>query len=151
MMFEEGHPIISHSDWKGFCASQKSLKDFPSHLIGEVIDRDEARLPNWFVPLARGVAIASDALLRKVDHRPGMRRPRGWRETSPEYFVWNIDWNSFLLVRESDETGLWTVERLLEERAVMWMTLRYWFTYSDQHRFLLGAINPQCGSLCIAM
>ncbi len=112
MMFEEGHPIISHSDWKGFCASQKSLKDFPSHLIGEVIDRDEARLPNWFVPLARGVAIASDALLRKVDHRPGMRRPRGWRETSPEYFVWNIDWNSFLLVRESDETGLWTVERL---------------------------------------
>lgn len=112
MLFEEGHPIISHSDWKDFCASQKSLKVFPSHLIDEVIDRDEARLPNWFVPLARGVAIASDALLRKAGHRDGLYRPRGWRETSPEYFVRNLDWNCYLLVRESDETDLWTIERL---------------------------------------
>ena len=71
MMFEEGHPIISLSAWKGFCAWEKSLKGFPSRLIDEMVDRNECGcLPDWFVPLAYGVAIASDALLRKAGHRP---------------------------------------------------------------------------------
>jgi hypothetical protein len=46
-----------------------------------------------------------------------MRQPPGWRETKPDYFKHYIDSDdrastSFLLVRESDETGLWTIERL---------------------------------------
>ena len=116
MMFEEFHPIIPLSDWQGFKSWPKSCKEFPLNLIDEVIDRDESRLPKWFVPLARGVAIASDALLRAAGHRDRMHRPRGWRETSPDNFVREIGWDSFLLVRESDETGLWTVERLGADR-----------------------------------
>ena len=116
MMFEEGHPNVTLEDWQAFIHWQNSLKGFPSRLIDEMIDRDEARLPKWFVPLARGVAIASDALLREAGHRDGLHRPRGWRETSPQYFVRDLDWRRSLLVRESDETGLWTVERFSEPR-----------------------------------
>ena len=88
MMFEEGHPIISLSAWKGFCAWEKSLKGFPSRLIDEMVDRNECGcLPDWFVPLAYGVAIASDALLRKAGHPDGLYRPRGWQEARPRLLL----------------------------------------------------------------
>jgi hypothetical protein len=78
----------------------------------EVIDRSEINLPDWFVPLARGVAIAGDRLLHLAGHEHGLYRPRGWWEKSPHYFLKNIDWASSLLVRDCVKSGLWTVERL---------------------------------------
>jgi hypothetical protein len=106
MLNDLEHPNVSLSDW------QKFRMEFFPRLIEQVLDRDEARLPEWFVPLARGVAIASDTLLRKAGYRHGMHRPRGWCETLPEYFKWKISCDNFLLVRANDDTGLWTVERL---------------------------------------
>jgi hypothetical protein len=113
MMLEDGHPIATQVDWAKF-RTQHSR-----YLISEVINRRECCIPDWFVPLARGAAIASDTLLRTVGHRDGMYRPRGWIESSPDYFVRFKDHlapNCSLMVRECDNTSLWTVERLGEMR-----------------------------------
>ncbi len=76
MMHEDGHPNVTLSDWQAFVAWQKSRVS-PSP-IEEVVDRNETGcLPDWFVPLARGIAIASDDLLREAGHHHGMYRPRG--------------------------------------------------------------------------
>jgi hypothetical protein len=111
-MFEEAHPNVSLSDWRAFVAAETSRQS----LIAEVVDRKDCRIPPWFVPLARGMAVASDRLLRSVGYRPGMACPSGWWEQSPEYFLWRIRFDCFLMVRECGETNLWTVERLWEER-----------------------------------
>jgi hypothetical protein len=60
MFYDADHPDVSLSDWRTF------VRECPSDLIVELIDRSEIGLPDWFVPLARGVGIASDALLRKA-------------------------------------------------------------------------------------
>jgi len=106
MFYDIDQPNVTLSDW------QKFRNEFGLRPIKQVIDRDEACLPEWFVPLARGVAIASDTLLRKAGHQHGMDRPDGWSENSPGYFVQYISRRSFLLVRKCEETGLWTIERL---------------------------------------
>ena len=107
MFYDVERPEITLLEWERFC------EEFPPHLIEDVIDRDKACLPDWFMPLAWGVAIASDELLREAGHRRAMRQPPGWRETTPHSFKHVIVIGvSFLLVRESDETGLWTIERL---------------------------------------
>ena len=111
MFYDLERPEITLLEWERF------YEEFPLRLIEDVIDRDKACLPDWFMPRAWGVAIASDELLREAGHRDGMRQPPGWRETKPHSFKHALDgdnWNpeSFLLVRESDETGLWTIERL---------------------------------------
>ena len=76
MFYDVDHPDVPLSEWPSF------LKELPPHLIAEVIDRSKVGLPNWFVPFARGVAIASDALLREAGHRHGMHRPPGWLKTA---------------------------------------------------------------------
>jgi hypothetical protein len=48
---EPGHPNVAPSDWEAF------RKGFSPFSFAEVIDRSELDLPDWFVPLARGVAI----------------------------------------------------------------------------------------------
>ena len=75
------HPHIPLSGWQTF------RKEFSPYLIKEVIDRSEIKLPDWFVPLARGVAIASDHLLHRAGYRPGSYRPRGWRKTECDVFI----------------------------------------------------------------
>ena len=109
MFNDVDHPNVTLAEWQDFIAREKSCKEHP--LLDEVIDRSQCCVANWFVPLARGAAVASDTLLRKVGHRPGMGRPRGWHETSPDYFVHHVGLST-LMVRECDETNLWTVERL---------------------------------------
>jgi hypothetical protein len=109
MTDEIEYPNVTRSDWHKFS------QEFWPRPIDQVIDRNEARLPDWLVPWARGVAIASDTLLRNAGYRPGMHRPHGWDETSPRYFVREMGRTS-LLVRASDDTGLWTIERLGETR-----------------------------------
>jgi hypothetical protein len=107
MFYDVDRPEITLLEWERFC------EEFPPHLIEHALDRDKTGLPDWFMPLAWGVAIASDELLREAGHRDGMRQPPGWCETTPHYFEYAMEWpGNFLLVRDSEETGLWTIERL---------------------------------------
>ena len=46
MFYDVDHPNVSLSEWQSF------LKDLPTHLIAEVIDRSRIGLPDWFVPFA---------------------------------------------------------------------------------------------------
>ena len=69
MFNDADHPNIGLSDWTNF------RKDFSPYRFAEVIDRSALNLPDWFVPLARGAAVPSDVVQRKVGCRPGSRRP----------------------------------------------------------------------------
>jgi len=110
------HPNVTLAEWRKF------QREFPPSLIKEVLDRSETLLPPWFMPLARGAAIPSDELLRQAGHYEGKPRPRGWNERGPNYFDRIFGepapsgWRSFLVVRESDLSGLWTIERLWATR-----------------------------------
>jgi hypothetical protein len=106
MFNDVGFPNVSATDWQNF------RNRFWPRPIEQVIGRDEAGLPDWFVPLARGVAIAGDRLLHVAGNDRGVRRPLGWRKTKPGYFKKEIGWDNFLLVRDCVKSGLWTVERL---------------------------------------
>src|SRR5271170_5622186 len=97
-MFDDvEYPNVTVSDWETF------HKDFPRSLIDEVIDRNEARLPNWFLPLARGVAIASDELLRQAGYHEERYQPRGWRETSSDFFQKGVGKKSLIVCRCNDD------------------------------------------------
>jgi hypothetical protein len=48
VMYEGGHPDTPPTDWGKF------RKGFSPYLIGEVLGPEDAKLPDWFVPLARG-------------------------------------------------------------------------------------------------
>jgi hypothetical protein len=108
MAYPKRHPDIAPSDWEAI------VKEFPSHLVDEVIDRSETDLPPWFVPLARAVAIPSNYLLSEVGHRSGSRAPRGWLRLRNEGFTrWGIDVERSLWVRPCGVRpcgDLWTVE-----------------------------------------
>jgi hypothetical protein len=114
MLYDLTHSHVSLSDWQTFD------KEF-SPLIDEVIDREEAKLPNWLVPVAHGVFTASNALLRTAGHRDGMRHPPGWRESDDDVYIRDVDpvdsdncrW---LLVRQCFVDGLWMVERWTRKR-----------------------------------
>jgi hypothetical protein len=109
MMFEEGHPNVTLEDWQAFIEWQKICKQWS--VIDKVIDRSECCIPDWFVPLARGVAIASDALMRRVGQHPGSDPPH-WLKFGPDCFggLFCSDCTS-LEVRKFEGTNLWTVER----------------------------------------
>jgi hypothetical protein len=104
--------IVTREKW------EEIKKKFPRHFIGEVVERQECCLPVWFVPFARGVAIASDWLLKAVRHYPGRSLPRNWEEPAADCFLQVkvpkdiFDPKGVLLVRECGETNLWTIERL---------------------------------------
>ena len=71
-------------DWqslKGYDAPS-----FPRSLIGDVIDRSEAGLPDWFAPWAPGVVIAGSYLLEAAGYKPGPAlRKRGWSRREDAY------------------------------------------------------------------
>jgi hypothetical protein len=50
MLYNLNHSHVSLSDW------QKFGREF-SPLVGEVIDREATKLPDWFVPFALGVSL----------------------------------------------------------------------------------------------
>ena len=77
MKLEDGYPNVSLSDWQAFKAGQKVGK--PLSDFDEVIDRRQLNLPDSFLPLARGGAVASTTLLRKAGYRPGTRQSQCWR------------------------------------------------------------------------
>jgi hypothetical protein len=115
MIYDVDHPHIPLSDWQTF------RKEFSRYLIKEVIDRGEIALPDWFVPLARGVAIASDHLLHKARYRAGSYRPRGWRKTECDVFIRcpvadkEMSFAN-LTVRQYANQSWWTIERYCEGR-----------------------------------
>ena len=109
MRIEDGHPDVSLKDWRRFIDGQ--LVCGPLALINENIDRSECCIPNWFIPLARGAAIASATLLRLAGHSPGMGRPNGWHETSADCFL-QLAVGGVLMVRMCWPANLWTVEWL---------------------------------------
>src|SRR5258708_5742112 len=108
MVSDDCHPDVSLSDWERF---RNTVSPF---LIEKVLDRSETRLPNWYLPLARGAATPSSYLLRRAGYRTGSRRARGWiKRRSDELFkgvgrdclivrrckpFWRIAW----------DTGAWT-------------------------------------------
>ena len=55
MVHDECHPHVSLSDWKEHCSWSSP------HPFEEVLDRSEARLPDRYLPLARGAAIPTNA------------------------------------------------------------------------------------------
>jgi hypothetical protein len=149
MLYHLEQPHVSLSDW------QKFDREF-SPLIGEVIGRSEAKLPDWLVPVAHGVFTASDALLRKAGHRDGMRRPRGWREAIGN----DADG---VYVRQSIRSiclisgGSWSGS--VSFRACGWSSagpkdggiqaqMRSSSTNSGQRQSSLGAVRRRCGSPC---
>ena len=113
MFYDEDHPNVTLSDWQAFVVSETARQS----LVAEVVDRSDCRcLPTWFVPLARGVAIASDALLHQAGHHDGMSRPRDWRKVSRHCYSRVIGgggfrWLNTLAVRRCDKHEWWVIER----------------------------------------
>jgi hypothetical protein len=120
MFYDTDHPNVSLSDWESF------LRELPSDLIAEIIDQSKIGLPDWFVPVARGVGVASDTLLLKAGHRHGMRRPRDWRFAGHRHALMSrpCSWRTTccevfrldvgpttLAARRCCDQGLWTIER----------------------------------------
>jgi hypothetical protein len=104
MFRDEGHPDVSLSDWNTFRG------EFSGYLLEEVIDRGDIKLPDWVLPLARGVAIPSPYLLNSAGYRPGLRRPKGWRKRHCDVYYKDIGSDS-LVVRGYHGHHLWHVER----------------------------------------
>jgi hypothetical protein len=138
MSFEDRHhPKVSPEDWRKFKAYQESCKTFPSHPIDVVIDRDECGfmpyrfmpyrfmpyrfMPYCYVPRARGVVIASNALLRQAGHTDGMRRPRDWRQIHRDGYKkvlgdsgsWTLD--ALYVMRCNKRRQLWMMERRISD------------------------------------
>jgi hypothetical protein len=103
MLHNKDQSKVPLSDWETF------QKGFSPFLIEEVVDREKIELPDWFTPPARGVAIASTHLLKRVGYHCGMRRPPNWFTTRPYYFRLPLS-DRNLLVRQCSHR-LWTVER----------------------------------------
>ena len=70
--YDECHPDVPCSDWDAFC---KWVSPYP---FEKVLDRNSANLPDWFVPLARGAAIAGPRLLHMAGYRTGLYLAPGW-------------------------------------------------------------------------
>ncbi len=50
------------------------------------LDRDQAKIPSYYLPEAPGVAIAGNAILRAIGYRPGSKRPSDWFKHNPGVF-----------------------------------------------------------------
>jgi hypothetical protein len=108
MRFAEGHSDIPLAEWEEF--RRRILSQSPS-IVDEMLDRAALPgLPPWFLPLARGGAVASDHLLRRAGYHPGSHPPVDWKKIHRDVFVKYTDGKK-LMVRGGCKKGLWTVER----------------------------------------
>lgn len=117
MIYEPEHPDTRPEDWAAF------VKQLPPLLIGRVIGRDVAALPSSFLPLARGVAIASDLFLRKAGYAPGSYRPRGWKRLSRGSFRIHPWPGSYILLVQR-YGKFWSIQRVARGQT---QTLVFWF------------------------
>jgi hypothetical protein len=103
------HPKTTLADWNSF------QKEFSPYLFESVIDRRAAQLPEYFVPLARGAAIASPHLLHNAGYRPGFGLCQANHTTAgPDECHLEL-WYGSAVVRRFG--FLWTVEWWVEDRA----------------------------------
>jgi hypothetical protein len=135
MADEMCHSDTSPSDWELF------VREPPPNLIHKVIDRSEVDLPEWFCPLARGVATASDYLIRKTGYRSGSGRPRDWLSWSRDSFIRYVD--SGYSCRPS-------MRQVVDRGAALVgadgaCVTRCWFFASAPRPFSLQVANRPCG------
>jgi hypothetical protein len=104
MFRDEGHPDVSLSDWKTF------QREFSPYLIEEVVARSSIKLPDWFMPLARGIAIPSSYLLGRAGYRSGSYRASGWSKPHCDVLSKDIGPDS-LIVRGYCGQPFWQIER----------------------------------------
>ena len=71
MFYDANRPDIRLSDW------DRLREKFPGGLISQLLNREDAGVPDWFMPMAWGIAIASDELLRDAGNMP----TSSWQET----------------------------------------------------------------------
>jgi hypothetical protein len=102
MFLDDEHPHVSLPDFDAF---QKWV--FP-YLIENMLDRNSADLPDWFVPLARGAATPSRYLLRMAGYGRGYRRPPGWHK-EPSGALFKEFYRECLVVVPG--RTLWRIER----------------------------------------
>jgi hypothetical protein len=92
MVYDDCHPDVSLRDWEAF-------RDWVSpHPFDQVLDRRQARLPNWYLP-SRGAAIASPYLLRMAGYRTGRHRVRGWRKNNAEELYKDLGRDRLIVTR----------------------------------------------------
>jgi hypothetical protein len=100
MIYKPTHSNTSLADWRSFC------KDVPSFRFGQVIDRSELKIPDHLVPLARGAAIPSDALL---DRCCPWLEAISWRSaSSPDFLTFTFGFQGLFVQKFGD---LWTIGR----------------------------------------
>jgi hypothetical protein len=112
-IFEIGNADIPLSEWEAFRATP------PRDLVAEVIDRSETELPAYCVPLARGVAVASDALVHRAGYRSGSPRPRRWLPLRADC---SRGWDGVALVSEARHGDLLYTRRYGDLWNVEWAT-----------------------------
>jgi hypothetical protein len=107
---DPGHPDTTLADWSTF------QKEASPYLIDKIIDRRATHLPVWFVPLARGAAIASSCLLSNAGYRPGMGLcPVARTRMEPRAIELEVDGDNRLVVRRYGR--LWTAEWWNDDRC----------------------------------
>jgi hypothetical protein len=115
MIYADGHPDVPLPEWEKF------RKNFPRRLIREVVDRDRILLPDWFLPLARGCAFASDQLLFKCGHFvPTDELPGSYQANIDVFLKRNVadkqNVIATLAVRQYAGQDWWSIERYCEDR-----------------------------------
>src|SRR6185312_12024054 len=107
------HPDTTLADWNAFKTASSP------YLIDKVVDRSATHLPDWFVPLARGAAIASSYLLSKAGYRQGMGLcpvARTMIKRDARYL--EVDGDNRLVLRRYGR--LWSVEWWNDDRRQMY-------------------------------
>jgi hypothetical protein len=103
MFLDDEHPDIPLPDWDAF-------KRWGSpYLIEEILDRNSANLPDWFVPLARGAATPSRYLLRHAGYSRRYCRPSDWRKDPDNGSLYKAVYNECMIVTPCGP--LWRIER----------------------------------------
>jgi hypothetical protein len=100
VFYDANRPDITLSEW------DRLREKFPRSLISQMLNREDAGVPDWFMPSAWGIAIASDELLRDAGNMP----TSSWQETSCAHF-WHELGPRMLLTRQCSKTHSWSIER----------------------------------------
>jgi hypothetical protein len=77
------------------------------------IDRDQAHMPDKYVPSAVGGLMAGKNLLQAAGYQVGSYRPKGWNKYKPGVFLKHLSAQFTLEVRQCGNwrSNIWTVER----------------------------------------
>jgi hypothetical protein len=94
------HPNVSDADWKNFCAHPSPF------VFDEIIEHGTGEIDWEWLPYARGVAIASEHLLRSAHFKPPKFKAhaykRGYLRSAGLYE---------LLIYSTHERDFWIIER----------------------------------------